>query len=216
VFESIRAIAFDLDGTLVDTSEVVLEAFRIVFRQLQEDGVVKQIPSDETFLGTFGTIDDQIWKNLLPDISEDVRTKAMSIHDDLVNAGLRRGNLLIPGAIDVLKDLHDKYVLATASNCGTDYLDGILQHQKIESYFSHCMCAGTIQAKEKAEVLEEIMNRLGHRDLLMVGDRKSDIDAARKAGIPVVGVRYKFAKEGELDRADVVIHSISELPGLLT
>lgn len=215
MFNSNHAIAFDLDGTLVDTSGVVVEAFRKVFKHLKKEGIVNQIPSDETFLGTFGMIDDEIWKKLLPKVSDNVHNKAMVMHDELVHKGLQHSDLLIPGALDVLKTLHGNYVMVTASNCGTDYLDGILRFQNIESYFSHCICAGSIQAKEKAEVLEEIINRLGHPDLIMVGDRKSDIDAAKKVGIPSVGVKFAFAKAGELDQADFIIESITELPGLL-
>jgi phosphoglycolate phosphatase len=215
MFPNVQAIAFDLDGTLVDTSEVVLAAFHAVFETLQREGKVQGIPDDSTFLGTFGVVDEQIWEMLLPDATEEVRREADTMHERYLQDHLPGGVKILPGALETLEALQGRFVLATASNCGIPYLNTILACQGLGTFFSHRFCAGTIQAKEKAEVLEEILKRLGHRNLLMVGDRKSDVDAARRVGIPVVGVRYKFAKADELREADFVLDQIGELPKLL-
>src|ERR1700730_10519751 len=137
MFGNIRAIAFDLDGTLIDTSSVVLKGFHTVFDRLQSRGVVESCPSDETFLGTFGTVDDEIWKGLLPNLSQEEREEAMKLHEKIIVAETPNQRLLIPGAYEVLQALHGKYTLATASNCGVTYLNLVLDTQKIRSFITH-------------------------------------------------------------------------------
>lgn len=58
----------------------------------------------------------------------------------------------------------------------------------------------------KAVVVREAMRRLGKGEgdtegILMVGDRKYDVEGARECGLPCVGVGFGFAKPGELEKA---------------
>jgi HAD superfamily hydrolase (TIGR01509 family) len=48
-------------------------------------------------------------------------------------------------------------------------------------------------------------------DCLLVGDSASDIEAARSAGVPVVGYANKRGKRERLALADVVIDSMADL-----
>lgn len=61
----------------------------------------------------------------------------------------------------------------------------------------------------------EIVEKYGIEKGAVIGDRLSDINAAKTNQLMAVGCRFDFAQEAELAQADVVIEDLSELKGLL-
>ncbi|NGZ75871.1 HAD family hydrolase [Saccharibacillus alkalitolerans] len=212
---NIGVIAFDLDGTLIDTSEAMLDVYRQVFEEAIENGDAEKQPSREDIYSTFGMVGEEAWKKVAPDMSEDKHRKYKKLHGDLLGERMKAKSFALPGVPEMLRKLCKEYELATASNCGEEYLDHVLSQDGLNECVAYQLCAGGVGAQRKSEVLEELKKRAGDRGILMVGDRKSDIDAAKEAGIPVVGVRSEFAASGELDEADATIDKITDLPKLL-
>ena len=64
----------------------------------------------------------------------------------------------------------------------------------------------------KAQNIRILMARNGIGSACFVGDTDDDEKAARTAGIPFIWAAYGF---GQAQATDAVMHSITELPGLL-
>ena len=68
-------------------------------------------------------------------------------------------------------------------------------------------------------MLEELIRRIGlteeqlHKEVLMIGDRKHDVEGAAVFGIPCLGTSMGFAAEGELESAGAlaVVNSLQEM-----
>ncbi|MCL6547969.1 MAG: HAD hydrolase-like protein, partial [Alicyclobacillus sp.] len=121
-------------------------------------------------------------------------------------------DVLIPGAREVLTQLRSRgHTLTTASNCGQVYLDTVLDSQGLRALFTQPLCLQTVGGRVKADILAAHFQRFDRRDAVMVGDRASDIEAARAHGIPIIGCALGFGAEEELREADVIVHSLPEL-----
>ncbi|WP_172195560.1 HAD family hydrolase [Saccharibacillus qingshengii] len=213
----IEVIAFDLDGTLIDTSEAMYDVNHRVFEEAIRNGDAAHQPSKETIRSAFGMTGPEAWKVVAAEMDEEKQDRYKQRHDERLGEAMRERSYALDGVPQLLRRLSGKYELATASNCGQDYLDRVLDIDDLAGLIRYPLCAGNVGAKRKSEVLQELLRRSGRGAdrVLMVGDRKSDIEAAKEAGVAVIGVRSEFAEAGELDGADAVIDSIGELESLL-
>lgn len=210
-----KMLIFDLDGTLIDTSSSVEYAFIEVFEDALKCGAMDKIPSHEVIMSTFGMLDDDIWNLLAPSMPVALKTSYRQLHDELIGKSLLRTSCVLPGVADMLNRLRFDYTLATASNCGLSYLETVLDNSGIRSFFTYPLCAESVHATEKADILRELIRLADHNEVLMIGDRSTDVEAAKAVGIPVVGVPSKFGKPHELAQADMVLNNILELETLL-
>ncbi|MEJ8306887.1 HAD family hydrolase [Saccharibacillus sacchari] len=213
----IKVIAFDLDGTLIDTSQAMLDVNHEVFSEAIHNGDAKKQPTKDEIYSTFGMIGDEAWNTLASEIPDDRADQYKERHNELLRKKMDAQSFALPGVAELLKSLADRYDLATASNCGEGYLERVLAQDGLKKVITYPLCAGSVNAEQKSDVLRELLRQSGldTSQVLMVGDRKSDVDAARKAGIPVVGVRSEFGEENELQTADAVIDTIGDLKKLL-
>ena len=115
-------------------------------------------------------------------------------------------NKVYDGMHDLLAALREAgFTLAVATSKPFVYAEQILRHFGLLDYF-HVAVGSELDGTrtDKAEVIEETLRQLGQPDrsrVLMIGDRRHDVEGAAKCGVPCVGVRYGFAAEGELEAA---------------
>lgn len=68
---------------------------------------------------------------------------------------------------------------------------------------------------DKTELVREIVRKYSIHHGAVVGDRLSDINAAKGNGLTANGCRFDFAQEEELAQADLVISSFEELKNVI-
>jgi phosphoglycolate phosphatase len=94
--------------------------------------------------------------------------------------------------------------------------EGYVAKEEVDGVFGASMDKS--RAK-KGDVLQYALDAVGFdpkEDVaVLVGDRSHDINGARRVGIPVIGCSWGYANPGELDPADFVIDTPSELEPLL-
>ncbi len=210
-----KAVLFDFDGTLVDSSEGIFKSLIYAF---QKDGKVapdeatlrKFIgpPIYDSFKTLFGYADDKI-DFMIEKYRE--RYRAVGYREVEVYAG-------IPELLRRLRE--NGFKIATASSKPTVFIKQILEEQGLLSCFDYL---GGTQfdniSSDKTAVLQNAMHALGvtPKETVMVGDRLFDIRGAKGAGVPCIAVLYGFGSRAEfLDYgADYIVESAKEIENLI-
>jgi phosphoglycolate phosphatase len=203
-----KTLIFDLDGTLIDSSAIVVPVLQDTIRRFSG----QKTPSAQTVKDTFGLPDQEIWRRMLPNASSAERGQALKRSEEAIEQRMRVSNLLLPHAREVLEELKRRgHRLTIASNCGQSYLDSVLDSQGLRDYFDHPLCLESVRGKSKADTLAVHIARFGKDGAVMIGDRASDIRAAAAHGIDSVGCAFGFGDDEELQGATWIIHSLPEV-----
>lgn len=206
-------ILFDLDGTLTDPKIGITSCVQYALHKL---GIEEpDLDELEPFIGPPLT---DSFREFYGFDDETVQQAVIYYRERFSTVGLFE-NDIYPGIAQMLERLKQAgRRLAVASSKPTVFVKQILEHFEILSYFDVVVGSeldGTRVKKE--EVVEEALRQLlcdgnGH-DIVMVGDRKFDIEGAKAYGIDSIGVAYGYAACGELEEAgaDVIVDTVEEL-----
>ena len=131
-------------------------------------------------------------------------------------------NAVYPGIPELLAGLKKQgRRLAVATSKPEVFAQQILEHFGLSGYFQtitgSCLDGSRSQ---KAEVIACTLERLGlgaGADVLMIGDRRQDIEGARACGLPAAGVLYGYGSAEELTQAGALylVRDVAELGQLL-
>ena len=201
-----KGILFDLDGTLWDSSQAVIDAWN--------ECIAKNTDLDRKF--TRGQMQSYMGKTLekiaglmFPDLAEADRVHILKLCSDYELEYLKSHNAeYFPGEREILEALHKEYFLAVVSNCQDGYIQLFLEKSGYSDLFSDFESAGKT-GLDKGENIKLVAERNGLESIIYVGDTDLDGQAARKAGVPFVHAGYGF---GSPDVYDLRINDIKELP----
>lgn len=201
-----KAIIFDLDGTLWDSSESVCASWNEVFGRYPE--ITRRLtPADVR--GFMGKTLDQIALLALPETPEELRRRVMG---ECVTYELeyieKHGGRLYPRLRETLEQLRREYSLMIVSNCQDGYIQCFLEYSGLGDLFGDFESAGGT-GLSKGENISLIMKRNGVDRAVYVGDTQGDLDSADYAGIPFIRAAYGF---GSMNRE---VPEIREFAGLV-
>ncbi|MDO3408844.1 HAD hydrolase-like protein [Saccharibacillus sp. CPCC 101409] len=210
-----QAMIFDMDGTLFQTETALLPAYHRMFDILRAEGLYSgDTPPQELILGSLGMLLEEIWKVVIPDASEEVRSRANDLLLELQLEVLEDGEaLLYPDVKETLETLKERGVrLFVASNGLEGYVKGVADALGIAPLFESQYSAGEYQTATKVLLVELLLKTHGVESAWMVGDRSSDVQAGRGNGLGVIGCAYAdFGANHELEDADVLITKFGQL-----
>ena len=200
-----RYVFFDLDGTLTDSKEGILNCLRYAFEKLGEP-----VPPEETLLQFIGPpLQESFirWCGFTPErAAEGLRL----FRERYVPIG-KFENAPAPGMAELCRRLKERgYVLALASSKPEAMCVPICERFGFAPFLDTIVGSAPGDDWEKEDVIREAMGRLGlteaqREEILMVGDRKFDVLGARACGIACVGVEFfGYAQPGELAQAGAV------------
>ncbi len=185
-----KAVFFDLDGTLMDTSEGVFGGGRYAMEKvgipIQADAKWNLFigpPLGDCFRITFGVRDEQ----KIPLLCE-------AYHEYY----MRKGRFLAkfyPGIPEVLKTLKGRgYTLGIASMKNEDLVQAMCRHFKVDDYFTEQLGIDLTGTMTKADLLREGFRRLGLNasECVLVGDTQTDVRGATEAGCDCIKVNWGF------------------------
>ena len=119
-------------------------------------------------------------------------------------------NTLYDGIKPLLAELKERGCrLALATSKPLVFAEKILRHFEIYDYFE-VVAGATLDGKvvHKNDVIKEALSLLGTEsveDVIMVGDRRFDVEGAASVGIGCIGVGYGYGSEEELRSAGAVL-----------
>jgi len=187
----IKAVVFDLDGTLGNTLPLCISAFRKSIEPL-----INQTLSDDEIISTFGPSEEGTIMALVPEHYE----KGISSYLEFYKQLHSMCPVPFDGIKDLLNALKNKSVrIAMVTGKGKHSTDISLEQFGIAQYFE-AIETGIISGPRKAEGIQNILNLfkdIPKNEVIYVGDAASDITASRKAGIAVVAAAWAKTAEPE-------------------
>lgn len=191
-----KAVLFDLDGTLLDTTEGVLEsaifaAQKLGLQALPHDVMLRFVgpPIQNSFINYYGCSSDQaqyaaeIFRNYY---KEHALLKAK----------------LYPGIINTLAEIQKERIkIGVATYKREDYAISILEHFGIAPYCQSMHGADNFNQLTKADIVNLCLDELGESksDVVLVGDTEHDAVGAQKANVAFLGVTYGFGFKSKED-----------------
>jgi phosphoglycolate phosphatase len=214
--QAIKAVVFDMDGTLYSSESILHQAYVAAVRDFNRERKLHvPTPSLQEILHQIGQPASAIFKNLFPDLSSEEQKVLNSFSlKNLCQSISQGGGELYPGIIESLSFLQsiDKK-LFIASNGRTAYLSSILQGFSLTHFFENFVTLEMNGIDTKAGIILYYMKESAFKaeEVLMVGDRTSDIDAARIAGTWFAGVLWGHDPGQEVADADIILEDTLEL-----
>jgi phosphoglycolate phosphatase len=193
--DNIQAIAFDLDGTLVDSVPGLALAAQNMLAELNLPTISNE--QIKNFVGNgIDVMLERVFKAISIEPSKELFAKAKILfnqhYDKVIDAETR----LFPNVKETLKVLYDNhYPLALVTNKPAQFLPALLASLGIKEFFSLVLGGGdVIKLKPHPAPLYQVMAKFGlfSDQLLFVGDSKNDITAAQNANCPTVALSYGY------------------------
>jgi phosphoglycolate phosphatase len=207
------AVIFDMDGTLFQTETVLVPALHKTFDRLRCEGLWQGDTPVEKYLQILGVPLPEVWRRLMPKADEAVRRQADAwFLEDIIDEIEQGNGRLYPEVLTTLAELVKQGIpLFVASNGRQRYLAAIRTAFQLERYFIDFYSLDRFSLPSKSTLVKQLLNDYQIERAVMVGDRCSDIEAAKDNGIWSIGCRFGFANDEELRGADVIIHQFSEI-----
>ena len=206
------AVLFDLDGTLMDTNELILQSFEHVFAVT---GMNKW--SRDEIIPYMGM---PLWDQLrrfsgreeVDDLVVIYREYNLAHHDELIRP--------FPGMVELIRNLRRAGIrlgVVTTKSKHTAEL-GLRLYDVLDAFEVVVAIEDVTHAKPHAEPAEKALSvlQVPKNRVVMVGDSPADLGCANQAGISSVAVKWSLKTEEELSRYNPTfwIESLQELEEL--
>ena len=214
--KAFRAVLWDLDGTIMDSQEGILATMRHTLTVMEcpvpshEDLFAWIGPSFPSSLKRWTSLDDQ-------GVAE-----AIKVYGDFYAEHGAAMASPFPGVPELIRSLHASGVpLGLATSKPRSAALQMLESVGLLDLFSALGCASDDETRgTKWEVMSDALAELTPLSLrphqmLMVGDRIHDFDAARQLGVSSVAVCWGYGNSQEWDQADYQVSEPENLGALL-
>ena len=195
-----KTVLFDLDGTLTDSGEGIINCATLALRHF---GLPIPAYADmRTFVGP--PLRDSFIRFGVP---ADQTDEAIRVYRSrYIPTGMFE-NTPYPGIRELLEKLRaEGYTLYVATSKPEEMSVTILEKFDLAKYF-HRICGASIDSSRstKDAVIAYLLESSGAKeDMVMVGDTKYDILGAKAHGIPAIGVGWGYGKVEEMEEAGAV------------
>jgi len=209
----IKALIFDLDGTLVDSETLHYRAWE---KALLQNGVSSF--SFEEFLPFIGTsiekvAADHIESHNIPKSIAELVLEKQSIYMTLLPE-----IKLCSGVKEMLSRFHGKMKMAVASSSHKKEIMAILDMNNLLGYFSYVIGGDMVQEKKpdpEIYLRAQSFLQLHPGECVAFEDSAHGLNAAKNAGMYGVAIPNMFTKNNNFDRADCVVASFNEVDDTL-
>ncbi len=185
-----QLIIFDMDGTLIDSGNIITNTINYVRNNIGLDSIPKQemlsqlnnpdINASEFFYGTTSFTDEQTIlftqyyeKNCISDI------------------------ILYDGIQEMLEIVSSHFQLTVATNASVEFANKMLKHLNIDEHFDMVIGANCVEKpKPHPDMILKTLDTLNinHKHSILVGDSHKDLRAANAANVDNILVNWGFTQ----------------------
>ncbi len=210
-----KYFALDIDGTIFSSEGIIYPAYReAIERYSAERGATLATPERGRIMLEIGKPVKQIFENLFPQLPETDRDflsdSVLKILCERIAKGEGEFYPQVKETVEAVVARGGKILVA--SNGRRAYIDAILDYCGILKHVIHPTYIDGVQIRSKNEImLAYLILGLPAKDILMVGDRLSDFDAARAIGCDFAWCAYGHAPAGEITEFEIRLEKFTEL-----
>jgi len=213
-FSSVRALIFDLDGTLIDSQRDLIQSVNAMLREMRREEL-----HEDTISGYIGQGAPQLVGRALGEgASEEEREEALKFFLAYYERHKLDSTCAYPGVPEALERLAG-FSMAILTNKPARVSRRILEGLGLAKYFRAVYGGNSFETKKPDPLgAHTILLEFGAApgEAVLVGDSEVDVQTARNAGMLAAAVNYGF---GSHDRvaypADVYLDRLSDLVALL-
>ena len=211
----IQNLLFDLDGTLVDSSQTISASIEFALESMGIDSA-NRTPVEKVI----GASLFDIFRNEF-DLTDEQAYVAIDLYREHYDSLNQAGTLVYDNIRDVLPRLRTAgYRLFIATVKPTQIAEKVLSDLDLRTWFDGV--AGSSMDSERRDKSSIIAHALRKFDLdpscsMMIGDRNQDITGARENGLLAMAVTYGFGSREELHsvQPDQTVDGSEEIASLL-
>lgn len=210
-----KYVLFDLDGTLTDSQEGIIKSVEYALTQMGEstEGRLDQHtvigpPLKTTFQNVYG-------------FSKEKADQTYAYFQERYDTVGKFENRAFPGIVPLLQDLKAAGVRSFVATSKPEvHAKAICEKFGIAPYVEKIAGPAVGGTESKADVMGRILDYIGTfepGEVVMVGDRRFDVEGARAMGVPVILVAFGYGNEAERKAypPDFVAPTVEDLRHLL-
>ena len=208
----IDTLIFDFDGVIIDTETPDFATWQEVFRghgvELERDWWTWFIGGSSRRMDICGLLEELTGRGVDCDsLMRERRRKYVEVVES---------NPLLPGVVDYIHEAKRLGLkLAVASSSNHAWVDGHLEGRGLRQHFDSVKCADDVaRVKPDPELylLTASTLKTVPANTLVLEDSANGVTAAKDAGAFCVAVPNPMTKDLPLDRADLRLNALSDLP----
>lgn len=209
-----KSLLFDLDGTITDSSEGIINS--IVYALEKMDVTITDKDILKKFVGP--PLMDS-YKKYFGFTDKEAELGLKLFREYFAQKGIFE-NRLFDGMNTLLPDLYKSgYELILATSKPVHFANQILKHFEIDKYFSYVSACPIDEANTtKLDIIKWALEHTCTKnkdEILMVGDTQFDINGAIRCGINSLGVTYGTDSAEELKKATYLADNVEEIRQIL-
>lgn len=192
-------ILFDLDGTLIDSTDAILESFYHSFKELKFDFTGE----DEDIKNLIGYPLDEMYKGL--GVSDELKWDFVASYKEHYRKISKQKTILLNNALQAVRLASSFARLSVVTTKTRKYTIPLLQNLEILEDFEIVTGRENVQnPKPNPEPILTTLKQMNYDEkvnkVYMIGDTILDLIAAQKAGINSVGVLCGYGKKDDLEK----------------
>jgi len=205
----IKAVIFDMDGTIVDSEDIHTGSLKEVVKEeldvdLSEEEIRKYIGLDykhklEKIFSERGIDGDS---NKLADV---IRRRTIKL-SHLVEK--------IDGAEEIIQEMKRNFKIALVSGSSRDQIESLLGNTGLKKYFDIRISSDDVENnKPHPDSYLLSTEKLGVKpnECVVIEDSVTGIEAAKSAGMFCIAVLNRYNKNQDLSKADIKVNNIKEI-----
>jgi len=206
-----KTILFDLDGTLIDSTDAIIESFQIAY-----DTFCEPVPNAEKIKSLIGHPLEVMFNELGIKGNVWEYVDAYKGHYRVIS---KAKTFLLPLCLEALDEASKIATLGIVTTKTAKYSEELLEHMDIMKYFDVLIGRESVEnPKPHAEPILKAMKHLDARveSTWMIGDTILDLHSAKNAGVRSVGVLCGYgSREDLLRETSLVVNDALEAVKLI-
>ena len=192
-----ETVMFDLDGTIIESEQGVLNAMEYALARLGQS-----FPPGFSRRSVLGPPLRYAFPTFLGVKPEDLETVVTHYRKYYAEKGAFEGQPY-PGLMDIIKDLHQSGTkVCVATSKFSPMMDKVIDHFGIRPYITYALgSSGKETSSAKKDIIGKVLAHSGSspEQAVMIGDTKYDAGGARENELPFIGVLYGYGTQEEME-----------------